>query len=436
MKGRILLVDDDPGIRFGFAKYLQKVGYAVDTAGTIEEGRHLLAERRSQVAILDMNLPDGNGLDWIPELRESHPEMPLIVITGLGDIPTAVEAMRRGADHFLTKPVDLAELDVFLQKGLELETLRRQQGVQRRLARRDEPFLGGAPAMNEALEAAKMAAASEAPVLLQGETGSGKGVLARWIHEQGPRPAAPFVEVNCSGLRGELLSSELFGHAKGAFTSAVADRQGLIEVADGGTLFLDEIGDMDSETQAQFLKVIEDKRFRRLGEVKVRTSEFRLLCATNRDNGREVEARRFRKDLLYRVNVLPIPLPPRRARREDLPGRVEHLLGALGAPPEPLPAAVMDLLGGYPWPGNVRELKNVLERALLLAQGGPLEPRHFPGLGPGGSTPSPSGLAGLKALERDHIREVVRQCGGDTLKAAGLLGISRATLYRKLKNQG
>jgi DNA-binding NtrC family response regulator len=433
MRGRILLVDDDPGIRFGFTKYLQKVGYAVESAGTLEEGRRLLAERRFHGAILDMNLPDGNGLDWIPELRQGWPDLPIIVITGLGDIPTAVEAMRRGADHFLPKPVDLPELDVFLQKGLELEALRRQQGLQRRLARRDEPFLGRSPAILPALDLIRKAAGSDAPVLLQGETGTGKGVLARWIHDRGPRAAAPFVEVNCSGLKGELLLSELFGCARGAYTSAVADRAGLVEVADGGTLFLDEVADMDSETQAQFLKVIEEKRFRRLGEVKVRTSEFRLLCATNRDLHEEVQAGRFRKDLFFRINVLPIPLPPLRERLEDLPELTAHLLGILGAPAAPPAEEILALFRAYAWPGNIRELRNVLERARLLAGGAPLGPSHFPGLGRGGSPPGAGGAVGLKEREREHVREVVRQCGGDIRQAAALLGISRATLYRKLK---
>jgi DNA-binding NtrC family response regulator len=363
----------------------------------------------------------------------SYPDIPLIIISGHGDIPIAVEAMRRGADNFLTKPVNMEDLDVFLRKSLELGTLRRRNLTSQRLEKKDKIYFGESPVMKKVMALASLAAAKDAHVLLMGETGSGKGVLARWLHDHSSRSSAPFVELNCSNLRGDLLTSELFGHARGAFTTAVQDRQGLIEVADGGTLFLDEISDMDIGVQAQFLKVIEEKQYRRLGEVKVRRSEFRLICATNRDLREEAEQGRFRKDLYFRINVFPVVIPPLRERPGDIPELVSNIMKKIGPPDVKASHDAMELLKGYPWPGNVRELRNILERALLLSHGQLLKVEHFSSLECDQFLPDKNAANKLEDIEEEHIRTVIRRSAGDVRKAAEFLGISRATLYRKLK---
>ncbi len=437
MRHRVLIIDDDPGIRFGFSRYLSKTGYDIACASCLAEGRDALTSEQFDAVLLDLNLPDGSGLPWIDDVKTAQPDIAIVVVTGIGDVPTAVEAMHRGADNFLTKPVNMAELDIFLKKSLEVGTLRRTKSVNQRLLKRDRPFFGNSNALTDALDLAKVASENESVVLLQGETGTGKGVFARWIHEQGHRKDAPFVEINCSSLKGDLLASELFGHVRGAFTTAVQDRPGLIEVANGGTLFLDEIGDMDLSVQAHLLKVIEEKSYRRLGEVKIRKSNFRLVCATNKDLTKEAEAGRFRQDLFYRIYVFPIVIPPLREQPGDIPGFTSHFLDLLNAPQINISPDAMELLIAYPWPGNIRELRNVLERALLLSRGGPLSREHFPGLRNSG-THHPREAAGqeLGNLESDHIRKVLNSVAGDTAKAAAALGISRATLYRRLKKAG
>jgi DNA-binding NtrC family response regulator len=430
---KILLIEDDEGTRFGFSKYLSKAGYVVREAACLAEAQEALLAQRFDAILLDLYLPDGSGLEWISGFRISYPDIPLIIISGHGDIPIAVEAMRMGADNFLTKPVNMEDLDVFLRKSLELGTLRRRNLTSQRLEKKDKIYFGESPAMKEVMALASLAAAKDAPVLLMGETGSGKGVLARWLHDHSSRSSAPFVELNCSNLIGDLLASELFGHARGAFTTAVQDRQGLIEVADGGTLFLDEISDMDIGVQAQFLKVIEEKQYRRLGEVKLRRSEFRLICATNRELREEAEQGRFRKDLYFRIDVFPVVIPPLRERPEDIPELVSNIMKKIGPPDVKISHDAMELLKGYPWPGNVRELSNILERALLLSHGQLLKAEHFPSLEYDQFLPDKNTANKLEDIEEEHIRSVIRRSAGDVRKAAEFLGISRATLYRKLK---
>ena len=435
MKPNILLVDDDPATLFGLARYLKKAGYNVKEASRLGEAKEVIASERFDAVILDMILPDGNGVDWIEELRRTYAEIAIIIISGAGDIPLAVDAMRRGADNFLTKPVSLPELDVFLGKSLELGDLRRKSLSHQRLSGNIQPYFGESPAMRKVMELSSVAAENDSTVLLCGETGTGKGVLAKWIHEHGARKSGSFVEVNCAGLKGDLLASELFGHVRGAFTSAVQDRQGLLEVADRGTLFLDEVGDMDLTVQSQFLKVIEEKYFRRLGDVVVRKSDFRLMAATNRNLAEDVRKGRFRNDLFFRIKVFPVQIPPLRKRLEDLPGLVRHLLNSFGAPQSESSSEVISLLKAYQWPGNIRELKNVLERALLLSRGSPISTGHFPGLDMSAGAIQATGeeVKDLDQVEMEHIRSVIERSGGDVTQAAETLGLSRATLYRKLK---
>src|SRR5574341_411419 len=433
MSQSILVIDDEPTVRSLFIEFLAGAGFEVHAVSTLGTGRDALSSRSFDAVIIDQTLPDGRGTDLIRELRAGSPEMAIVVMSGAGDIPLAVEAMRRGADTFLTKPVDLDELIVFLQKSLELRSLRKLSRAHQRLEQKSKPDFGTSGAMRRVMEFAGLASGNGAPVLITGETGSGKGVLARWIHENSARNAGSFVEVNCSSLRGELLASELFGHSRGAFTSAVQDRQGLLDVADGGTLFLDEIGDMDLAVQAQFLKVIEEKSYHRLGEVKTRNSDFRLICATNKDLAEEAAHGRFRKDLMFRVQVLLVHVPALRERREDIPGLARHVLAGLNYRYRDLSPDVFSILQSYSWPGNVRELRNILERAVLLATGDMLSPAHFSCLQRTDAVTAHEPSGELDRLEMDSIRAALKRLDGDVNRAAEELGISRATIYRKLK---
>lgn len=434
MKPAILVLDDEEDVRFGLEDYLSGKGFTVNGAGTLADAREALSAQRYDVVLVDLRLPDGDGQDFVAEARAAYPDLGIVVVSGRGDVPSVVEAMRRGADNFLTKPISMSDLEVSLQRSLELEALRREHLAQERLLRKESPYFGRSPAIRKVVELAAVAAKNESAILIQGATGTGKGVLARWVHDNGPRRSMPFVEVNCSSLKGELLASELFGHVKGAFTSASQDRQGLIDLANGGSLFLDEIGDMDLGVQAQFLKVIEEKRYRRMGEVTLRTSDFRLLCATSRDLEKGAQQGEFRQDLFFRINVFPVHLPSLNEVTEDLPGLAGHLLAMFGASDPEIPTEVMGLLKTYRWPGNVRELKNVLERALLLADGAALAPEHFPGLQQASHPPDrQSHTWNLEQLTFDRIARALDHFGGNKRQAAAALGITPRTLYRWLR---
>jgi DNA-binding NtrC family response regulator len=436
MKQDILIIDDERSILDLFIKFLSGQGYAVSTVSSLKEARDILASRDFHAVIIDQHLPDGKGVDLINDVRDSNPTAAIVMITGQADVPLAVEAMQKGADNFLIKPVPLKELAVFLEKSLEVVQLRRRAKTSDMLKRKGRFFFGLSAAMERILEISRIASENDGPALITGETGAGKGVLARWIHDSSDRQKGTFVEVSCPSFRGELLRSELYGHAKGAFTSAVQDQPGLLEAADGSTLFLDEIGDMDLSIQAQFLKVIEDKTYRRLGEMRVRKSDFRLICATNRNLQAEVEAGRFRKDLLFRLQVLPIHIPPLRERRDDIPPLVHHFLAACNYRYRDIAPEIMKFLSSYAWPGNIRELRYLIERAVLLARGNELTVQHFTGLWdrlPADRAVSPGTI---DALESDAIRNALKQCGGNVVKAAKVLGMSQATLYRRLKSMG
>lgn len=437
MKPTILLIEDDDATRFGFVKFFAREGYAVIEAATLSDSRKIIAASPIDAVILDISLPDGNGIDLITTARNNDPSTPIIVITGAGDIPLAVEAMRLGADNFLTKPVDNAALAAYLRKTLEIGAMKQRLTAQKRLERREEIFFGDSPAIREVQYLANISATNDSPVMLTGETGTGKGMLARWIHRKSGRAAHEFVEINCSGLRGEMLARELFGNSRGAYTSADQDRKGLLDIANRGTLFLDEIGDMGLDIQSQFLKVLEEKSYRRLGDVKLQRSDFRLICATHHNVETMVREGNFRQDLMYRINLMSICIPPLRERLDDLPALVAYLLHGLGSSEEVISRDVMGILQDYPWPGNIRELKNVLERALMLTPAGAtlrqahfasLQNNHLPHYRDNSAT-----ARSIQEVESLHIRTVLNQVGGDVTSAARILNISRATLYRRLK---
>ena len=435
MNSSILVVDDEEPARYLLMRHLNAAGYEVQQAENLMQARKAVAKKRFDAVLLDLKLPDGNGLDWLAELQETLPSATVVIVTASVDIPLAVEAMRRGAENFLTKPIDINSLEMFLRRSIETTRTRKRDSAQRRLTPENDLFFGDSSLMQHVHELAKLAAESQAPVILHGETGTGKGMLARWIHEHSDRSMMPCVEVNCSILRGDLLASELFGHTRGAFTSAVDHKQGLLDIADGGTLFLDEIGDMEPQVQSQFLKAIEEKRYRRLGEVHERRSEFRLICATTRDLLQDSNEGRFRKDLYYRIRVLPIELPPLRDRISDLLPLVKYLLTKLGSPENTVHPEAMSLLKKYSWPGNIRELRNILERAILLSRGKSLNVSHFSGL------EAPDPLFAIDEIQQRSdraevdVHEVLKRFRNDKAQAARYLGISRATLYRKLKNR-
>jgi DNA-binding NtrC family response regulator len=369
--------------------------------------------------------------------------VPVVVLTGYGSIELAVRAIKEGAEQFLTKPVDTQALLVLLDRLVEGQRLRRKQVAERPRPGREsiDPFLGQSAAITTLREEARRLLDAERPVLIQGETGTGKGVLARWLHEHGPRRQAAFVDLNCAGLSRELLDSEMFGHEAGAFTGALKSKPGLLEVAHRGTLFLDEIGDLDLAVQPKLLKVLEEQRFRRLGDVRDRGVDVRLIAATHQDLARLMAANRFREDLFFRISTLPLVLPPLRERREDIAPLARHFLdqcaAELGCGPVALADEALAELRAYAWPGNIRELRNVIERALLVGgrsvvASGQLQFGVSPP--PGGARDEP--VASLEEVERAHIARVFELEERRVDRAALRLGISTSSLYERLKRFG
>ena len=440
---RVLIVDDDPAVRFGLKDFLETRGYRVDEADSAKVAEQAFRENRPDVVLSDYRLPDGDALTLLPRLRAISEEVPVIVLTAHGSVELAVQAMKEGAEHFLTKPVTLPALEVVIARSLANQRNRRQQlARQERQGRQQfDPFAGTSRPIRELAEQARRVAAAERPVYLQGETGSGKGVIAAWLHANGPRADEAFVDLNCAGLPRELLESELFGHERGSFTGAVQRKIGLLDLAHRGTLFLDEIGDMEPQLQPKLLKVLEDHRFRRVGDVRDRQVDLRLIAATNQDLARRVATGHFRGDLYFRITTLPLVVPPLRDRVEDLPLLTRQLLdrltAELGRPAITLSSGALQALAAYPWPGNIRELRNVLERAALLTDRSALTPDDLRFDLPAPPAPTsvrpPEGDVTLKTMERQQIEMVLREEKGKVELAARRLGIPRSSLYQKLK---
>jgi len=445
IKQRLLIVDDDPGIVAGLQALLADE-WEVKTALTAREARAAFADFSPDVVLLDMNLPDGNGVDVLHDFKMYSEAVSVIMMSGVGTVDSVVESMKLGAETFLQKPFDYSTLSLTLEQVSRMVATRRELiALRRGDANEQERLPGLSPSVQNLNQLLGQISRAPSPVLIEGDSGTGKGVFARLIHNRSPRARAPFVDLNCAGLSKELLESELFGHERGAFTNAMNTKQGLFEIAADGTLFLDEIGEMDVTVQARLLKAIEDKRFRRVGGIRDLTANFRLVAATNRDLGAEVAAGRFRADLYYRLNVVRVRMPPLRERIEDIPLLVDVILRPLskelGRPAPTVSPRALKKLQSYAWPGNVRELRNVLERAMLTMTGKEIvnddllleSDTKSLAKTSGGMPTADWEIRPLDDLVADYVTASVAAAGGNVRKAARQLQISPSTLYARMK---
>ncbi|MBK5258034.1 MAG: sigma-54-dependent Fis family transcriptional regulator [Thermoanaerobaculia bacterium] len=447
IRQRILIVDDDPQIVSGLAGLLAEE-WDVRTADTGRAALVTFSEFSPDVVLLDVQLPDFSGIDLLHQFKMYSETAAVIMMSGVGNIERVIDSMKLGAETFLQKPFDFETLTLTLQQVSKMVATQRELLALKRIDTRDVDRLPGiSPSIVHLNDILGQIARAPSPVLIEGESGTGKGIIARLIHNRSARARAPFVDLNCAGLSKELLESELFGHERGAFTNATNTKPGLFEIAGEGTLFLDEIGEMELTVQARLLKALEEKRFRRVGGIRDLRADFRLLAATNRDLQAEVAAGRFRGDLYYRLNVVKLRMPPLRDRLEDLPILVQETLKTLAKDlgrqlPKVSPRALKKL-GTYPWPGNVRELRNVLERALLTLGGDEIRSEDLVIESEGGG--AVGGKAGALPTEEWEIRPLeqvvsayvaasVKAAGGNVRKAARQLQISPSTLYARLKD--
>jgi DNA-binding NtrC family response regulator len=445
VRQRLLIVDDDPNVVAGLEALLVDE-WEVRTASTAREARSVFAEFSPDVVLLDMMLPDGSGVDVLHDLKMYSEAVSVIMMSGVGTIDSVVESMKLGAETFLQKPFDYSLLSLTLEQVSRFVRTRREMIALRRGDSSDLDRLPGlSPAVQNLNNLLAQIARAVSPVLIEGDSGTGKGVFARLIHNRSPRARAPFVDLNCAGLSKELLESELFGHERGAFTNAMNTKQGLFEIASDGTLFLDEIGDMDFTVQSRLLKAIEEKRFRRVGGIRDLTTNLRLIAATNRDLGADVAAGRFRGDLYYRLNVVRVRMPALRERLEDIPLLVEVILRPLakemGRPVPSVSPRAMKRLAGYAWPGNVRELRNVLERAMLTMTGKEIASEDLllesdsksMAKATGGLPTADWEIRPLDDVVADYVTASVDAAAGNVRKAARQLQISPSTLYARMK---
>ncbi|MGB9689284.1 sigma-54-dependent transcriptional regulator [Thermogutta sp.] len=448
-KAALLLVDDDRHLLQAMANWLREQGYRVDTAAGVEESLRELTRRSYDVAVVDVRLSDGDGFEILRFCRERYPEMPVILVTGYGSVDLAVEAIRAGAFDFLTKPLIDEELQVAIERALnqkrvveENKNLKTQLDLRYGL----DAIVGRDHRMLRVYDMIEAVADTKATVLITGESGTGKSLIARAIHRRSSRRDKPFVEVACGALPETLLESELFGHVAGAFTGATGDKIGKFKQADGGTIFLDEIGTASPALQVKLLRVLQDYQFEPVGSTETITVDVRVILATNEDLQKAVQEGRFRRDLYYRINVINIELPPLRERVSDIPLLAEHFLKRIceemGKPLKSLSDEAMAALQAYRWPGNVRELQNVLERAVLLGRKPVITLEDLPpdvaaALTPGLSTPEKAPLKqALQLPERQIILQMLEMHNWNRQATAKALGINRTTLYKKMKRLG
>jgi DNA-binding NtrC family response regulator len=441
--GNILVVDDDADIREVLADRLESLGYRVFAAETAKAGLELLERQNPQLVLLDIEMPDMNGIDMLREIRRGEHDVTVVMITAYGTIERAVEAMKEGAYDFIPKPFEPDHVALIVAKALERETLKR--GIEiltEQVDDRHRMIVGQSAPINRAVETANKAAASRSTILLLGESGTGKEIFARAIHNWSDRKDKPFVAINCVGLSRELLESELFGHEKGAFTGALQLKKGKMELAHGGTVFLDEVGDISTELQTKLLRFLQEREFERVGGTKPISVDVRIIAATNRDLGNAIREGHFREDLYYRLNVVPLTLPPLRERKEDIAGLANYFLRRSALETKKNFAGVtqeaLQKLIAYEWPGNVRELANVIESAVVLGQGPDLTPHDLPAklVATMPKTLRGSGFTYHGAIDdyrRELIAKTLAQTQGNRAAAAKILGLQRTYLSRLIK---
>ena len=443
-RGLVLVADDEPSSRSGLSMLLRDEGFDVETFPDGQQALDRLQEVVPDVLLADLRMPGIDGLELLRRAKELHPELIVILMTGFGDVETAVRAMREGAEDYLTKPLQIEELVLSLERALERRGLVREtKELRRRLGEklRFDNIIGSSPSMQEVFRVVEQVAPTRASVLITGESGTGKELIAQAIHENSPRARGPFVKLHCAALAESVLESELFGHEKGAFTGSVGRREGRFKQADGGTLFLDEIGEISPSVQVKLLRFLQERTFERVGGNETLKVDVRIIAATNRDLPAEVAAGRFREDLYYRLNVVNIEMPPLRARPSDILPLAMHFLHKYadenGKDVVGFDESAIARLVAYRWPGNVRELENVIERAVVLCDGRMVTEKHLPvtvGATPRGVVQIPGST--LEEIEKHAILTTLEACGGSTTKAAQMLDISVRKIQYRLHEWG
>jgi two-component system nitrogen regulation response regulator NtrX len=442
MAKRILIVDDEPNIGASLQLILEREGYGVAVCHSIEEFRKVHLNRQADVYLLDVRLPDGSGIDLLRFLRQNDNKAPAIMISGHGTITDAVEATRNGAFDFLEKPLGRDRVLLAVKNALEQASLRKENDRFREMVGEDangSKMIGSSPAFLHVVEQARRVAGSDARVLLEGESGTGKELLAGMIHRESPFAGGPFIKVNCAAIPKELVESELFGHEKGAFTGAAALRRGKFELADDGTIFLDEVADLHENSQAKLLRVLQEGEFQRVGGEQTVRIRVRVISATNRNLADLVAQNRFREDLFYRLNVVPIRVPPLRERREDVRPLAEHFLGEFykrnSFKPRSIDPEVFEVLQDYAWPGNARELRNTVERMAILCRGESITADSIPlEIRLKQDAAQPSSLQQVRgSAERERILHALEETDWNVAAAARLLNVERTSLHKRIR---
>ena len=434
----IMVVDDELIVRESLKGWLEKFGYGVDTAEDAQDALKKLETETYDLLFVDIKMPGMDGIELLKRVKEDLPDVIVVMITAHGSIESAIEAMKAGASDYLMKPFDPENLQLLIQKLAQVKTLVDQNRWLREAYEgksRFQDLVGQSEVMQKVFGLIEDVASSDTPVLIVGETGTGKELVAKAIHALSPRRYAPFIAVNCGAFTETLLESTLFGHEKGAFTGAHHMQKGRLEMANGGTVFLDEVGEISPKMQVDLLRVLEEKKFYRLGNPKLFTADFRLISATHRDLEKEVGKGEFRQDFYYRINVITIPVPPLRERTGDIELLAHYFLGRynqeLNRNVTGISKEALDILTCYDWPGNVRELENVIERAVVIGKKTRIMPSDLPFQRKG--LPRRPVTGSLEEMEKHHIAEMLGTCGWNIARTAGLLGINRTTLYKKIK---